>query len=65
MKTVINVRLPYTALCRVVYSRGGVNYSAQLPTPSRAAGLQVPLLARGVAMRQVVRVEPVRNYARH
>lgn len=65
MKTNILFRLPYTRLSRVVYSRDGVNYSAIVPTPQYAHSLQPLMLARHVAMRQVVRVEPVREFARY
>lgn len=63
MKTNILFRLPRTRLCRVVYTAQGVNYGAVVPTPAYAHSLQPIMLARHVAMRQVVRVEPVREFA--
>jgi len=51
--------LPETPTLRVIYTRGGTNYSATIPNPRTADGLLATMLARHVGSSQIVRLEPI------
>lgn len=58
MKTLL---LPNTPMCRVVYTRDGVNYGAMMQTPTDLDDVRVAMMSKTppVAAKQIVRIEPV------
>ena len=50
---------PTTPMCRVVYTRQGVNYSATIPTPVNTDGLVSAMLTRQAGLSQIMRIDPV------
>lgn len=63
MKTLF--ALPNTPMCRVVFTRGGVNYGKIMPTPKEADDIRVAMLSctPPVAAKDIVRIEGVVSYA--
>lgn len=54
-------------MCRVIYTREGVNYSATIPTPVNTDGLVSAMLTRKAGLSDIHRLEPVepRREVRH
>lgn len=50
---------PTTPMCRVVYTRQGVNYAAVIPTPVNTDGLVSAMLTRQAGLSQIARIEPI------
>lgn len=48
-------------MCRVVFTRGGVNYGKIMPTPSEPDDVRVAMLScqPPVAAKDIVRIEPI------
>jgi hypothetical protein len=51
--------IPETPTLRVIYTKGGTNYSAVIPNPHTADGLLTTMLTRHVGSSQIVRLEPI------
>lgn len=53
--------LPNTPMCRVVFTRGGVNYGKIMPTPNEPDDIRVAMLTctPPVAAKDIVRIEPI------
>lgn len=63
MKT---LTLPNTQMCRVVFTRGGVNYGKIIKTPPELDDVRLAMLTvtPPVPHKDIVRIEPVVSYAK-
>jgi hypothetical protein len=51
--------LPETPTIKVIYSKGGTNYSAVIPNPQSTDSLLCTMLDKQVGASQIVRLEPI------
>lgn len=63
MKT---ITLPNTPMCRVVFTRGGVNYGKIIKTPPELDDVRLTMLSQQppVPHKDIVRIEAVVSYAK-
>ena len=54
--------IPETPTIRVIYTKGGTNYSAVIPNPKSTDGLVVAMLnTRLVGVSQITKLEPIQH----
>ncbi len=63
MKT---LTLPNTPMCRIVFTRGGVNYGKTMKTPADLDDIRIVMQGQTppVPHKDIVRIEPVVSYAK-